>query len=154
MKKRVIFLCLSILLFTCTVGFAATVNKQQVAQEIVDNLCKDKAPGKQQDPIFSVAIYYAAKDIKLRPSYISDPKIVIDDILGKLPENLKQSLLDEEVFRHVAQSDITSLGGTYEKEYLIESLRREVVRSLVSTRDSEKKTLLKKLNFLKSVQNF
>ncbi|MDR2645074.1 MAG: hypothetical protein LBB44_03735, partial [Endomicrobium sp.] len=150
MKKRVIFLCLGVLLFTCTFAFAAET-KQQLASQIVNILCKDEVRvGYPEIQIFSLAIFNIFRTIDTEsPVYIKNPRQIIDDALGKLPEELKQAIVDDQVFEIVAGTTITDgIKDTYNDEYLRDILRKEVVRSLLFTRKSEQEDFAKEIEFL------
>jgi hypothetical protein len=141
MKKKVIFLCLSVLLCTSTLAFG--LNRES---NLINILFEERMETGQNTPWFSLTFYNLYRNIE--PSakyYIQNPREKLKDILKKLKPDEREELLSKEAFSNVLAA---IKRYTAERGHQYEALiRREFVRAQIALR--EEKTFTEELQFLR-----
>jgi hypothetical protein len=143
MKKKVIFLCLSVLL--CTSTFAFGLNRES---QLIAILREERMQTKndRNTSWFSLTFYNLYRIVE--PSakyYIQNPREKLKEILKKLTSDERETLLSEEAFNNVLAAigaDTDFVGRTYE-----DLIRKEFVRAQIALR--EEKDFTKEIKFFK-----
>ncbi|MDR1433860.1 hypothetical protein, partial [Candidatus Endomicrobiellum devescovinae] len=141
MKKKVIFLCLSVLLCTSTLAFGL----DRVSQ-LINILSTERMQTNQKTPLFSLTFYNLYRNPEVTAKYyIQNPREKLKDILKKLKPSEREELIRKEAFDKVLAAirhDTDNGGSPYG-----DLIRREFVRAQIDLR--EEGTFTAELKFLK-----
>jgi hypothetical protein len=145
MKKKVIFLWLSVLLCTSTLVFAV----EKKSSKIIDTLLKEKSQSSLQTSWFALTFYNMnRKSDSSRDFYLQNPSEKLKDIFKKeLTSSEREEVLDEAVFTDVLgaiRKETENGGNLYEA-----LIRRELVIAQIAIREEGK--FDKELEFFKKV---